>query len=166
MPDEGPALLVCNHVSYMDALILSSTIPRPIRFVMYYKIFKTPGAGWIFKAARAIPIAGAKEDPALMEKAFAEVDAALAEGELVCIFPEGTLTRDGQIAPFKSGRRAHPRPAPGAGGAVGAQGHVAEHVEPARLAPRPPAPAAAIVRERRSRGRHADSRRAGHRCIA
>ena len=95
MPDEGPALLVCNHVSYMDALILSSAIPRPIRFVMYYKIFKTPGAGWIFKAARAIPIAGAKEDPALMEKAFDEVDAALAEGELVCIFPEGALTRDG-----------------------------------------------------------------------
>ena len=103
VPDEGAALLVCNHVSYMDALILSSAIPRPIRFVMYYKIFKTPGAGWIFKAARAIPIAGAKEDPALMEKAFAEVDAALAEGELVCIFPEGALTRDGQISPFKSG---------------------------------------------------------------
>jgi 1-acyl-sn-glycerol-3-phosphate acyltransferase len=103
VPDEGPALLVCNHVSYMDALILSSAIPRPIRFVMYYKIFKTPGAGWIFKAARAIPIAGAKEDPALMEKAFADVDAALAEGELVCIFPEGALTRDGQIAPFKNG---------------------------------------------------------------
>ena len=103
VPDEGPALLVCNHVSYMDALILSSTIPRPIRFVMYYKIFKAPGAGWIFKAARAIPIAGAKEDPELMEKAFAEVDAALAEGELVCIFPEGTLTRDGQIGPFKTG---------------------------------------------------------------
>jgi len=103
VPDEGPALLVCNHVSYMDALILSSAIPRPIRFVMYYKIFKTPGAGWIFKAARAIPIAGAKEDPGLMEKAFAEVDAALAEGELVCIFPEGALTRDGQIAPFKGG---------------------------------------------------------------
>jgi 1-acyl-sn-glycerol-3-phosphate acyltransferase len=103
VPDEGAALLVCNHVSYMDALILSCAIPRPIRFVMYYKIFRTPGAGWIFKAARAIPIAGAREDPALMEKAFAEVDAALAAGELVCIFPEGALTRDGAIAPFKNG---------------------------------------------------------------
>ena len=103
VPDEGAALLVCNHVSYMDALILSSAIPRPIRFVMYYKIFKTPGAGWIFRAARAIPIAGAREDPVLMEQAFAAVDAALAEGELVCIFPEGALTRDGQIAPFKGG---------------------------------------------------------------
>ena len=103
VPDEGAALLVCNHVSYMDALILSGAIPRPIRFVMYYKIFKTPGAGWIFKAARAIPIAGTREDPALMEQAFAEVDAALAEGELVCIFPEGALTRDGEIAAFKNG---------------------------------------------------------------
>ena len=103
VPDQGAALLVCNHVSYMDALILSGAIPRPIRFVMYYKIFKTPGAGWIFKAARAIPIAGAREDPLLMEKAFDDVDDALAAGELVCIFPEGALTRDGEIAPFKSG---------------------------------------------------------------
>ncbi|MBC7655709.1 MAG: MFS transporter [Frankiaceae bacterium] len=103
VPDDGPALLVCNHVSYMDALILSGAIPRPIRFVMYYRIFKTPGAGWIFKAAHAIPIAGAREDPALMEKAFEDVDAALAAGELVCIFPEGALTRDGEIAPFKAG---------------------------------------------------------------
>ncbi len=103
VPDEGAALLVCNHVSYMDALVLSGAIPRPIRFVMYYKIFNTPGAGWLFKTARAIPIAGAKEDAALMEKAFAEVDAALAAGELVCIFPEGALTKDGEIAKFKSG---------------------------------------------------------------
>jgi 1-acyl-sn-glycerol-3-phosphate acyltransferase len=103
VPDEGAALLVCNHVSYMDALVLSGAIPRPIRFVMYYKIFNTPGAGWLFKTARAIPIAGGREDAALMEKAFAEVDAALAAGELVCIFPEGALTKDGEIAKFKSG---------------------------------------------------------------
>ncbi len=103
VPDDGPALLVCNHVSYMDALIISATVPRPIRFVMYYKIFKTPGFGWVFRAAKAIPIAGAKEDPALMQKAFDDVDAALAAGELVCIFPEGALTKDGQIAPFKGG---------------------------------------------------------------
>ncbi len=103
VPDEGPALLVCNHVSYMDALILSSAVPRPIRFVMYYKIFNTPGARWAFKAARAIPIAGRHEDAALMEHAFAEVDQALADGELVCIFPEGHLTRDGEIGPFKTG---------------------------------------------------------------
>jgi len=103
VPDEGPALLVCNHVSYMDALILAASIPRPVRFVMYYRIFNIPVMRWIFKTAKAIPIAGAKEDPALMQRAFDEVDVALAEGELVCIFPEGALTKDGNIAPFKSG---------------------------------------------------------------
>jgi 1-acyl-sn-glycerol-3-phosphate acyltransferase len=103
VPDEGAALLVCNHVSYMDALIISGAIPRPIRFVMYYKIFRTPFMRWIFRTARAIPIAGAKEDPAVMADAFEQVDAALAEGELVCIFPEGALTKDGRIAPFRGG---------------------------------------------------------------
>ncbi|HEY2344628.1 MAG TPA: MFS transporter [Xanthomonadaceae bacterium] len=103
IPDEGPALLVCNHVSYLDALLIGGAVPRPARFVMYYRIFHTPGAAWMFKAAKAIPIAGAKEDPAMMERAFAAVDAALAAGELVCIFPEGALTKDGQIASFKAG---------------------------------------------------------------
>ncbi|MDR6991756.1 MFS transporter [Luteimonas sp. 3794] len=103
VPADGPALIVCNHVSYMDALILSAAIPRPVRFVMYYRIFKVPGMHWIFRHAKAIPIAGAKEDPELMQRAFDAVDAALAEGELVGIFPEGKLTRDGEIAAFKSG---------------------------------------------------------------
>lgn len=103
VPDEGAALIVCNHVSFMDALILSAVIPRPARFVMYYRIFNIPVMRWIFKTAKAIPIASPKEDAALMQRAFDEVDAALAEGELVCIFPEGALTKDGEIAPFKSG---------------------------------------------------------------
>jgi len=103
VPDEGAALLVCNHVSYMDALILAASIPRPVRFVMYYKIFNIPVMRWIFKTAKAIPIAGARENPELMQRAFDEIDAAHAEGELVCIFPEGALTKDGEIAPFKSG---------------------------------------------------------------
>ncbi|MFN3310969.1 MAG: MFS transporter [Thermomonas sp.] len=103
VPDEGAALLVCNHVSYMDALILSASIPRPARFVMYYRIFNIPVLRWIFRTAKAIPIAGARENPEIMQRAFDAVDAALAAGELVCIFPEGALTKDGQIAPFKSG---------------------------------------------------------------
>ncbi|MBP7370719.1 MAG: 1-acyl-sn-glycerol-3-phosphate acyltransferase, partial [Arenimonas sp.] len=82
---------------------LSSAIPRPIRFVMYYKIFNAPLSSWAFKAARAIPIAGKHEDAKLMQRAFDEVDQALAEGELVCIFPEGRLTPDGEIGPFKNG---------------------------------------------------------------
>jgi 1-acyl-sn-glycerol-3-phosphate acyltransferase len=119
VPDEGAALIVCNHVSYMDALILAATIPRPVRFVMYYRIFNIPVMRWIFRTAKAIPIASPKENAELMQQAFDSIDAALADGEIVCIFPEGRLTQDGQIAPFKSGverilERAieHGRPVP------------------------------------------------------
>ena len=103
VPEEGPALVVCNHVSYMDALILAASIPRPVRFVMYHRIFNIPVLRWIFRTAKAIPIAGAREDPELMRRAFEEIDAALADGQVVGIFPEGALTHDGAIAPFKSG---------------------------------------------------------------
>ncbi|HEX5757258.1 MAG TPA: MFS transporter [Arenimonas sp.] len=103
VPDDGPALLVCNHASYLDWLIIGGAVPRPVRFVMYYRIFNIPGLRWVFRAAKAIPIAGSKEDPAIMARAFAEVDKALADGELVCIFPEGALTRDGAMAAFKPG---------------------------------------------------------------
>jgi 1-acyl-sn-glycerol-3-phosphate acyltransferase len=103
VPEEGPALLVCNHVSFMDPLVVMGIVRRPTRFVMYYKIFRIPLLNFIFRTAKAIPIAGAKEDAALLESAFDEVDRALADGELVCIFPEGGLTRDGEIAPFRPG---------------------------------------------------------------
>ena len=103
IPDEGPYLLVCNHVSYMDALIVGGTVRRPIRFVMDHNIFKIPVMNFLFKTARAIPIAPAKEDPAMLERAYAEIDKALAEGEIVGIFPEGRLTHDGEINAFKSG---------------------------------------------------------------
>jgi len=103
IPDEGAAVLVCNHVSFMDALIIGGCVRRPVRFVMYYKIFRIPVLKFIFRTAKAIPIAGRKEDPALLERAFDEVDRALADGELVCIFPEGGLTRDGSIDTFRPG---------------------------------------------------------------
>jgi 1-acyl-sn-glycerol-3-phosphate acyltransferase len=103
IPEHGPALLVCNHVSYMDALIVAGSVRRPSRFVMYYKIFNIPVMRFIFRTAKAIPIASAKEDPGLLEKAFADIDRALAEGEIVCIFPEGGLTADGEISSFRPG---------------------------------------------------------------
>ncbi len=103
VPDEGAALLVCNHISYVDALVVLGSVPRPVRFVMYYKIFDMPVAKQVFRWAKAIPIAGAKEDPILMERAFEEVSRELKDGNLVCIFPEGGLTRDGEIAPFRPG---------------------------------------------------------------
>lgn len=103
IPDEGPAIVTCNHVSFVDALILGGTVRRPIRFVMYHKIFRIPVLSFIFRTARTIPIAPAKEDAALLEKAYADIDAALRDGELIGIFPEGALTPDGEIQPFKSG---------------------------------------------------------------
>ncbi len=102
IPEKGAALLVCNHVSFMDPLIILGNVRRPVRFVMYYKIFNTPLRP-LFRAAKAIPIAGAKEDPALLQRAFEEVDEELAAGHLVCIFPEGGITRDGTLQPFRPG---------------------------------------------------------------
>lgn len=103
IPVEGAAVLVCNHVSYVDAIVIGAASPRPIRFVMDHRIFKLPLLGWIFRTARAIPIAPAKEDPWLMEKAYVDIAQALHEGDLVCIFPEGRLTHDGEINQFKGG---------------------------------------------------------------
>lgn len=103
IPESGPVLLVCNHVSYVDALLIGGSVLRPTRFVMYYKIYRLPVLNYLFRAARTIPIAGAKEDPELLERAFAEIARALEAGEVVCIFPEGGLTWNGEIAPFKKG---------------------------------------------------------------
>jgi len=103
IPEEGPAVLVCNHVSYVDAIVILAASPRPIRFVMDHRIFKTPLLGFIFRTGKAIPIAPAHEDPWLMEKAFIDVAQALHEGELVCIFPEGKLTRTGEMNEFRGG---------------------------------------------------------------
>jgi len=103
LPEEGPALLVCNHVSFMDPLLLMANLRRPARFVMYYRIFHTPLLRFVFRTAKAIPIAGQKEDPVVLQQAYDAIDAALADGELVCIFPEGGLTGDGEIAPFRPG---------------------------------------------------------------
>ena len=103
IPDEGPAVIVCNHVSYMDPIILGGSIRRPMRFVMYYKIFDIPLLNIFFRTAKAIPIAAAHEDEQLMNDAFATIDAELADGNLVCIFPEGGITGDGEVQQFRPG---------------------------------------------------------------
>lgn len=100
---RGAAVLVCNHVSYIDAIVIMAASPRPIRFVMDHRIFKLAVLSWIFRTAKAIPIAPATEDPWLMEKAYVDIAQALHEGELVCIFPEGKRTKDGEINVFKGG---------------------------------------------------------------
>ncbi len=103
IPDEGAAIIAPNHVSFVDALIIGGTVRRPIRFVMYHKIFRIPVLNFIFRTARTIPIAPAREDAALLSRALAEIEQALKNGELIGIFPEGGLTPDGEIQPFKPG---------------------------------------------------------------
>lgn len=103
IPEEGSAVLICNHASFVDALIIAAACRRPIRFVIDHHIFRWPILSFIFKAGRAIPIAPEKEDAALKAKAFDEVSQALAAGELICIFPEGNVTANGEIAPFHPG---------------------------------------------------------------
>jgi len=103
IPDEGAALIVANHVSFVDALVIAAASRRPVRFVMDHRIFALPLLNFVFRTGKAIPIAPAKEDPEMMERAFAEVAGALRAGDLVCIFPEGRITDTGEIAPFRPG---------------------------------------------------------------
>ena len=103
IPDEGPAIIVCNHVSFVDALIIMAASPRPIRFVMDHQIFKVPVLSFVFRTAGAIPIAPAREDAQLLERAYAEVARALEAGDLVGIFPEGRITDTGELYPFRGG---------------------------------------------------------------
>ncbi|MEI8302769.1 MAG: MFS transporter [Burkholderiales bacterium] len=114
IPVSGAAILVCNHVSYVDAVLMMAASPRPVRFIMDHRIFAIPVLGWLFRLCKAIPVAPQKEDPAAYERAFIEANRVLAEGDLLAIFPEGGITRDGRLAPFKGGvmklLQAHPVP--------------------------------------------------------
>lgn len=103
IPEEGPAVIVCNHVSFVDALVIMAACQRPIRFVMDHQIFRIPVLNFVFREGRAIPIAPAKEDPALLEQAYEEVAKALEAGDLVGIFPEGRITDTGELYPFRKG---------------------------------------------------------------
>ncbi|MDX1635984.1 MAG: MFS transporter, partial [Marinobacter sp.] len=103
IPEEGPVLLVCNHVSYMDALVIAGAVRRPVRFVMDYRIFRTPVLGAFFRLAKTIPIGSRNRVPEIYQQAFERIDEELAAGQVVCIFPEGKLTLDGEIDTFRSG---------------------------------------------------------------
>lgn len=103
VPDEGPAILVCNHVSFVDALIIGGSIPRPVRFVMYHRIYNLPILGFVFRTAGAIPIAPRREDAELYERAFRDMRQALDDGDLLCLFPEGGITKDGELDTFRPG---------------------------------------------------------------
>jgi len=114
IPTQGAAVLVCNHVSYVDAVLLMAASPRPIRFIMDHRIFATPVMGTVFRLAKAIPVAPQRDDPEAYERAFAEARRVLDDGDLLAIFPEGGLTREGELAEFKGGimkiLQTHPVP--------------------------------------------------------
>ena len=103
IPVADAAILICNHVSFIDPVLLMAASPRPIHFVMDHRIFKTPVLGWFFKLAKAIPIASRAEDPVLYEAAFEAAAKVLREGDLLAIFPEGGLTKNGELQEFKGG---------------------------------------------------------------
>jgi 1-acyl-sn-glycerol-3-phosphate acyltransferase len=102
-PEHGPALVVCNHVAFTDPIVLTSACRRPMRFVMDAAIFRIPVLSLVFKGMKAIPVASAKEDVSVRERAFEAVAKELRAGQIVCIFPEGGLTPDGTIREFKPG---------------------------------------------------------------
>ena len=103
IPDKGGAIIVCNHVSYVDALLLAGAVRRPIRFIMFKPIYETPVLNFVFRTGRAIPIVGRRSDEATYEAAFRQIREGLADGDLLCIFPEGKLTHDGEIDAFRPG---------------------------------------------------------------
>ncbi len=103
IPVQGAAILACNHVSFVDAVLLMAASPRPIYFMMDHRIFKLPVLGALFRLAKAIPVAPQKEDPAVYEAAFERAAQVLRDGDLLAIFPEGGITRDGRVQPFKAG---------------------------------------------------------------
>lgn len=103
LPKDGAAIIVCNHISVVDALLIAGACPRPIRFVMDHNIFKNPMIGWFFRLVKAIPIAAKHQDEVIYSQAFADISEALKEGHMVCIFPEGKLTQDGKMNEFKGG---------------------------------------------------------------
>lgn len=103
IPEEGPAVVVANHVSFIDWMFILAASPRPIRFVIFAPIYYSPWLNWLFKMGRAIPIDGEKANPKAYAKAFDKIAQTLEEGEIIGIFPEGKLTSDGEVDQFKKG---------------------------------------------------------------
>jgi 1-acyl-sn-glycerol-3-phosphate acyltransferase len=103
LPERGAAVLVCNHVSFIDALLVGVATRRKVRFVMDHRIFRNGVLHWLFRTIGAIPIAPRSEDHAVREQAFARIAAALRDGELLCIFPEGMITHTGEMNEFRPG---------------------------------------------------------------
>ena len=103
LPAEGAAVFAANHISFIDSVLMSSASPRPVRFIMDAEYARLPILRFLFRDAKVIPIAPAGEDPDMLERAYDRIAEELSEGELVCIFPEGGISSDGNLAPFRRG---------------------------------------------------------------
>ncbi len=103
IPEQGPVILASNHVSFVDPLIIGGMVRRPVNFVMYYRIYQIPLLNFIFRTSKAIPIASRKENPEILEQAYQRMHGVLSAGDVLGIFPEGAITHDGTIQPFKPG---------------------------------------------------------------
>lgn len=103
IPLSGAGVIVCNHVSFVDWLLLLAISPRPIRFVMHRQYYQIPLLKWFFKQNKLIEIAGPLEDRQTFLRSFSQIDQHLQRGELICIFPEGEITRTGELGTFKRG---------------------------------------------------------------
>ncbi|HKX57414.1 MAG TPA: MFS transporter [Xanthomonadales bacterium] len=103
IPEEGAVIIAANHVSFVDPLILGGMIRRPVRFVMHHSIFRIPLLNFIFRTGKAIPIAARDDNPAILEAAYRQINQVMRDKDVLGIFPEGAITRDGEIQPFKSG---------------------------------------------------------------
>ena len=101
IPQTGGALLVCNHISYADAVMMGYPTSRIVRFLLWKPIYDVPVCNYVFRKLRAIPIDAAS--PKTTVRALQAARAELAKGELVAIFPEGAISRDGELGPFERG---------------------------------------------------------------
>jgi acyl-[acyl-carrier-protein]-phospholipid O-acyltransferase / long-chain-fatty-acid--[acyl-carrier-protein] ligase len=102
IPAKGGALFVCNHLSLADAALLQAAVERPVRFIMLKAMYDKPFIGWWAKVTGAIPISSELR-PREMIKSLQTASDALKNGEVVCIFAEGQITRIGQMMPFRRG---------------------------------------------------------------
>ncbi len=100
VPESGPALLVSNHVSFADGILLSAAIDRNLRFLVWKPFFSQPAMAWVFRQIQAIPVG---DGPRGMVAALAQAREELKRGHVVCIFAEGSITRTGHLQPFKRG---------------------------------------------------------------
>jgi 1-acyl-sn-glycerol-3-phosphate acyltransferase len=103
IPVQGAAVMTANHASFIDWLLIASASPRPVRFVMDAEYSRLPLIRFLFRNAKVIPIAPASADPEFLERAYERIAEELAVGELVCVFPEGGISSDGELAPFRRG---------------------------------------------------------------